>query len=84
MKLPFVLDFASSAAELPKFKLAVTSTLPGAGLSLSGTTFTRGPTDPATNRAPATTRTAIVRVPATAAFGRYELPSRPPPPRAAR
>jgi hypothetical protein len=71
--LPFVLDFASSAAELPKFKLAITSSLPNAALSLSGTTFSRGAADPATRRAPATTRKAIVRVPATARLGSYEL-----------
>jgi hypothetical protein len=73
VKVPFVLDFASSSAELPKFKLSVASTLPAAQLSLSNTTFTRGPSDPATRRAPPTTRTAIVQVPATAGFGRYEL-----------
>lgn len=73
VKLPFVLDFASSATELPKFKLALSSKLPQAELSLSSGTFTRGPTEAGTNRAPATTRTAIVQVPETAAFGGYEL-----------
>jgi hypothetical protein len=73
VKLPFVFDFASSAAELPIFKLALASKLPGAGLSLSGTSFSRGPTDKTTNRASPTTRNAIVRVPADAALGSYEL-----------
>jgi hypothetical protein len=71
--LPFVLDFASSAAELPKFTLALASTMPNAGVSLSGTTFSRGPADPTTRRAPPTTRKAIVRVPTTARLGSYEL-----------
>lgn len=73
VKLPFVLDFASSAAELPKFKLAVSSKLPGAGLSVSNNSFSRGPSNPATNRAPPTTRQAIVEVPATARLGSYEV-----------
>ncbi len=73
VKLPFVLDLASSAAELPKFKLAAASNLSGAVLGLSNPTFTRAPSDPATNRAPATTRKVIVTVPLTARLGRYEL-----------
>ncbi len=73
VKLPFVLDFASSAAPRPTFKLTATSTLPDAGLRLSGTSFSRGPTEPTTNRAPATTRQAIVQVPASARLGSYEL-----------
>lgn len=73
VKLPFVLDFASSAAELPKFKLTVSSKLPGAELSVSSNSFSRGPSNPANNRAPATTRQAIVEIPATARLGTYEL-----------
>jgi len=73
VKLPFGLDFASSAAERPKFTLAVGSTLPGAGLGVSNKTFNRAPSDPATHRAPATTRKAIVQVPASARFGSYEV-----------
>jgi hypothetical protein len=73
VKLPFVLDFASSAAELPKFKLAVSSNLPEAELSLSNSAFTRGPSGPPINRAPATTRKAIVQVPNDAPLGSYEL-----------
>jgi hypothetical protein len=73
LKLPFVLDFASSAAVLPTFNLAATSTLPDAEISLSSSSFSRGPTEPATKRAPATTRKAIVQVPTTARLGDYEL-----------
>lgn len=73
VKLPFVLDFASSAAELPKFKLTVKSRLPGAEVSVSNNSFSRGPSNPANNRAPATTRQAIVQVPASARLGSYEL-----------
>ena len=49
--LPFVLDFASSAAALPKFQLALSTSLPGAGVRLSNSTFSRAPSDPATGRA---------------------------------
>jgi hypothetical protein len=73
LKLPFVLDFASSAAVRPTFALATTTTLPNAGLSLSSSSFSRGPTEPATRRAPPTTRKAIVQVPASARLGSYEL-----------
>jgi hypothetical protein len=73
VKPSFILDFASSAAELPKFTLTAASTLPEAEISLSNSTFTRGPTEPGTNRAPATTRKAIVQVPANAPLGSYEL-----------
>lgn len=73
VKLPFVLDFASSATALPKFKLTTSSKLPGAGLSVSNNSFSRGPSNPVNNRAPATTRQAIVQVPATARLGSYEL-----------
>jgi hypothetical protein len=73
LKLPFVLDFASSAAVLPRFQLAATSTLPDLGLRLSNSSFSRGPSEPATNRAPATTRQAIVEVPADARLGSYEI-----------
>lgn len=73
VKLPFVLDFATSAAQLPTFKLAASSKLPGAKVSVSTNSFSRGPSDPATNRAPATTRQAIVEVPATAKLGSYEV-----------
>jgi hypothetical protein len=73
VKVPFAFDFASSAAQPPKFNLAVSSSLPNAELGLSNMTFTRAPTDPATNRAPATTRNALVTVPDTARGGRYEL-----------
>src|SRR5262249_16766521 len=72
-KVPFVLDFATSASHLPSFKLALASKLPGAEVSLSNSSFSRGPGDPATGRAPATTRNAIVEVPANARLGRYEL-----------
>lgn len=73
VNLPFVLDFASSAAELPKFKLALSSTLAGAELRLSNSAFTRAPTNSTTKRAPATTRKAMVKIPTTAALGDYEL-----------
>lgn len=73
VKPSFVLDFASSAAELPKFTLTATSTLPDAEIGLSNSTFTRAPTEPGTNRAPATTRKAIVQVPTSAPLGSYEL-----------
>ena len=71
--LPFVLDFASSAAALPTFQLALNTNLPGAGLRFSNSTFSRGPADPATGRAPKTTRKAIVQIPAGARLGSYEL-----------
>lgn len=72
VKLPFLLDFASSAAPPPSFALTVGTGLPGAGLSLSNATFER-PTDPTTHRAPPTTRKAIVQVPASARLGSYEV-----------
>ncbi len=72
-KLPFVLDFATSAAAPPTFKLAASSKLAGAKVSVSSNSFGRGASDPATNRAPATTRQAIVEVPATAKLGSYEV-----------
>jgi hypothetical protein len=73
VKLPFVLDFASSATKLPKFKLTVGSNLPGTGLSVSNNSFSRGPSNQANNRAPATTRQVIVPVPRTARLGTYEV-----------
>jgi hypothetical protein len=73
VKLPFVLDFATSAAALPTFKLTASSKLPGAKVSVSSNSFSRGASDPATNRAPATKRQAIVEVPATAKLGSYEV-----------
>ena len=73
VKLPFVLDFASSAAKPPKFALAAGTTLPGAGLSLSNASFGKAPSNPTTHRAPPTTRKAIVQVPASARLGSYEV-----------
>jgi hypothetical protein len=71
--VPFTLDFASSAAALPKFSLSATSTLPKAGLGLSNTSFIRAPSNATTKRAPATTRKIIINVPASARPGNYEL-----------
>lgn len=73
VKVPFTLDFASSAATLPKFDLKATSTLPSAALRVSGTGFSRAPTNATTKRAPATTRNVIVTVPPSARPGNYEL-----------
>ncbi len=73
VKLPFALDFASSAAQPPKFALAAGTTLPGAGLSLSNASFGKVPSNPTTHRAPPATRKAIVQVPASAALGSYEV-----------
>jgi len=73
VKVPFVLDFASSANPLPQFTLTASSKLPGAKVSVSNSSFSRGPSNPANNRAPATTRQAIVEVPASARLGSYEL-----------
>lgn len=73
VKVPFTLDFASSAAALPKLSLKATSTLPKARLRLSNASFSRAPTNATTRRAPATTRKVIVDVPASARAGSYEL-----------
>jgi hypothetical protein len=73
VKVPFILDFASSAAALPKFSLKATSTLPGAGLQLPSTSFNRAPSNATTKRAPATTRKVIVTAPPSARPGNYEL-----------
>lgn len=73
VKVPFTLDFASSATALPEFGLTATSTLPGAGLGLSNASFSRGPSNATTRRAPATTRKVIVNVPPSARPGNYEL-----------
>lgn len=73
VKLPFVLDFATSATEPPRFALAATTSLPGVKAAVSNSTFLRGPSDPATNRAPATTRQALLTVPASARLGSYEV-----------
>lgn len=71
--LPFRLDFASSAAVLPRLALGAASTLPKARLKLSSDTFFRAPTDPATKRAPATTRKVTVTAPPSARPGAYSV-----------
>lgn len=73
VKVPFTLDFASSAATLPEFNLQATSTLPNAGLRLPSAGFSRAPSDATTKRAPGTTRNVIVTVPPSAGPGNYEL-----------
>ncbi len=73
VKVPFNLDFASSAAALPKFSLKASSTLPKAMLRLPSASFSRAPRNATTKRAPATTRKVIVDVPASARPGNYEL-----------
>ncbi len=73
VKVPFTLDFASSAAALPKFSLKATSTLPSAGLRLPSSSFSRAPSNATAKRAPATTRKVIVNVPPSARPGNYEL-----------
>ncbi len=73
VKVPFTLDFASSAAALPKFSLKATSTLPAAELRLPSASFSRAPRNTTTRRAPATTRKVIVTVPPSARPGNYEL-----------
>jgi len=73
VKLPFGLDFASSAAPPATFALSATSTLPGAAVRVSSDAFSRAPSDAATKRAPLTTRRAIVRVPPKARPGAYRV-----------
>ncbi len=75
VKLPFRLDFASSAASPPKLGLSLGSNLArkAARLRLSSNSFDRAPTDPATKRAPLTTRTATVSLAPAAKPGLYEV-----------
>jgi len=72
-KLPFGLDFASTASPPPTFTLGATSTLSGAQLRMSNGVFGRAPSSTPPNRAPPTTRKAVVSVPKTALPGTYEV-----------
>lgn len=70
--LPFGLNLASTAPTLPGFSLAATSTLSGAAVALSSSTFTPPPVDPGTHRSSGSD-TATVTVPSTAQPGVYEV-----------
>jgi hypothetical protein len=70
--LSFGLDFASTAASLPTFNVTATSTLPGAGVTVSGPTFTPPAVDPGTHRSSGS-ETVNVAVPKNAAPGVYEV-----------
>lgn len=70
--LSFGLNFGSTAPALPSFSLAATSTLPGAAVALSSSTFTPPAVDSGTHRSSGTD-TATVTVPSTARPGVYEV-----------
>jgi hypothetical protein len=70
--LPFGLDFASTASNLPSFTLSAASTLPGATVALSSSSFSPPAPDAGTHRS-AGSDTATVAVPSTAAPGIYEV-----------
>lgn len=70
--LPFGLNFGSTAPAAPSFSLAATSTLPGATVALSSSTFAPPAVDPGTHRSSGSD-TATVTVPSTTKPGVYEV-----------
>lgn len=70
--LPFSLNFASTAASLPSFNVTATSTLPGAGVTVSSPSFTPPAVDPGTHRSGGS-ETVTVAVPKNAKPGVYEV-----------
>jgi len=70
--LPFSLNFASTAAALPSFNVAATSTLPGAAVTVSSPSFTPPAVDPGTHRSGGS-ETVTVAVPKNAKPGVYEV-----------
>ncbi|HEX6153216.1 MAG TPA: hypothetical protein VFZ19_06800 [Solirubrobacterales bacterium] len=71
--LSFPLNFASTAAALPSFNLAATSTLPKASVKPASPTFTPGVPDATTHRSPLALGTVNVRVPKNAKPGLYDV-----------
>ncbi len=69
----FSLDFASSLLAPPRFALAASSNLGGAGLKLVQRNFSRPPVNTPDHRSTPATRTVKVKVPPTARPGTYEV-----------
>jgi hypothetical protein len=70
--LAFGLNFGSTAPTSPSFSLSATSTLPGATVALSSSTFAPPAVDPSTHRSSGSA-TATVTIPSTAKPGVYEV-----------
>lgn len=70
----FSLNFASTAPALPPLTLSATTSVKGGSTTLiSGATFTPGPLDPTTHRAPTATSEVMVSIPKGAKPGTYEV-----------
>jgi hypothetical protein len=72
-RVTFPLNFASTAAALPSFNLAATSTLPKAKVTLTSSTFTPGAPDPTSHRSSPGLGTVNVQVPKSAKPGLYDV-----------
>jgi hypothetical protein len=70
----FSLDFASTAAAIPVFALAATTTVPGGVTTLvTGAGFTPGPTAGDSHRSPAASSEVMVAIPKNVKPGTYDV-----------
>jgi hypothetical protein len=70
--LPFSFNFGSTAASLPNLNVTATSTLPGAGVTVSSPSFTPAAVDPGSHRSSGS-ETVGLTVPSNAKPGVYEV-----------